>query len=78
MINEKTYKESLEIVNAYEQQQLNLKINNALPSLEDDLIMEYKDLFGMWHEYTQDILSSPYFIPPLITRVRKKTYLALI
>lgn len=74
MITEQMYKEAQEIVRLYELQKYELQKQKqafltALPTLEEGMVFEYKDLTGRWYEYTKELQESIYFVP-LVTRVR--------
>jgi hypothetical protein len=70
MITEKMYKEAQGIIKLYELQLHKLAVIKSLPTLEEGMILEYKDLTGRWYEYTKDLQDNIHFEPPLGTRVR--------
>lgn len=71
MITEQMYKEAQEIIKLYELQLRKLAVIKSLPTLEEGMVLEYKDLSGRWYEYTKDLQENIHFEPPLGTRVRR-------
>jgi hypothetical protein len=71
MITEQIYKQAQEIIKLYEQQMRKLAIIQLFPTLDEGMILEYKDLTGRWYEYTKDLQDNIHFEPPLGTRVRR-------
>jgi len=70
MITEEIYKEAKEIVRLYELQLHHLTIIKFLPTLEEGIVFEYRDLVGNWYEYTKELQNNIHFVP-MTTRVRK-------
>lgn len=70
MITEEMYKEAQEIIKLYELQLSHFAAIKFLPTLEEGMVLEYRDLAGNWYEYTKDLQNNIHF-EPMTTRVRK-------
>jgi hypothetical protein len=68
-ITQRMFLEAKRILRLFELQERKTAIMNALPELEEGMVLEYYDLGGGWYEYTKDLQKNPHF-NPIKARVR--------
>jgi hypothetical protein len=69
-VTKQMYDDAMKIVEVYENQLQHDKCVSFIPSISDDMILEYQCIGdGEWYEYTEDLQKSMYF-EPIRTRVR--------
>ena len=70
MVTKKDYEDALLIIDLYEKQEKKKAFLNSL-YIENDEVLEYRDLGGFWYEYTKDLQQNLHF-EPIKIRIRKK------
>jgi hypothetical protein len=63
------YRHAKQIVKLFKQTKKHMKFIKSLPVLEENMVLEYRDLAGYWYEYTKDLQDNIHFCPDKL-RVR--------
>jgi hypothetical protein len=70
-VDKKEVKYAKDILKLNKQIKKHGRFLKSLPTIEDQMVLEYRDLAGFWYEYTDQLKNNMYFHPDIL-RVRLK------
>lgn len=71
VISDEMVFQAKEIVLLHEKQEKKNMINMFIPQIQNNMVLEYRDITGRWYEYTKELQDNIHFYP-LKLRVRNK------
>ena len=71
VINNEEVRQAKELLKLRKKKKRHEKFLKSLPMIEDQMILEYRDLAGYWYEYSDQLKNNMFFHPDKL-RVRQK------